>query len=394
MNFDIYKWPISRDEVESRSSPPIIETGAAAGNQAPWNYVPHQELVDAVNVALALGMPLLLTGEPGTGKSQLAYSIAWQLSLAGPYRFVAKSTSQAPDLFYSYDALGRFHSIEASRAGNGEDPETATAFKQSQDARNFIEYVALGQAILQAHSLDAAIEAFLYGDATVVAHHAGGTWRHSGMAQRSVVLIDEIDKAPRDFTNDLLDEVERMQFRVPEIGPTWTPPLPDNMRPIVIITSNSERPLPDAFLRRCLYYHLEFPESRARLEREQLNPTTERGYYIEDIVWERLGNELDPGNPRTPLLVSDAIAFLDHLRHLPVPLEKPPATAELLNWITAMRKLGANNDAALVDQQSLARRTLTALLKKGPDQDRVRGKSSGQNSNIGELQRWLNSGDD
>lgn len=384
MTFDIYKWPISKAEVEGRD-PPVIATGAAAGNTAPWNYVPNPELVDAINVALALGMPLLLTGEPGTGKSQLANSVAWQLKLAGPYRFVAKSSSQARDLFYSYDALGRFHAIEASRAGEKDDPERAISLKRAKDARNFIEYVALGQAILQAHSRTAEVEDFLHQDTA----KTGGAWRHSGQPQRSVVLIDEIDKAPRDFTNDLLDEVERMQFRVPEIGPQWTPPLDESMRPVVIITSNSERQLPDAFLRRCLFYHIDFPESRRRLEQANRRPSPGLGYYIEDIVWERLGSGNRNISRQTPLLQRDAIAFLEHLRALKVPLEKPPATAELLNWITAMRKAGADNDLGLAEQRDIAHRTLTALLKKKSDQERAKGKRGEGVSIEGELDRWI-----
>jgi MoxR-like ATPase len=181
---------------------------------------------------------------------------------------------------------------------------------------------------------------------------------------------------------------------VPEIGPQWTPKLDDDMRPIVIFTSNSERQLPDAFLRRCLYYHIEFPQSRLLHERQNGRPSAPGpGYYIEDIVWERLGigdAAVDAGGARKdPPLVRDAISFLEHLRGLKVPLEKPPATAELLNWISAMRRAGGDNAAGLAEQKEVARRTLTALLKKGSDQERGRGRRSDQGSEQGEFDRWL-----
>jgi hypothetical protein len=181
MTFDIFKWPVTETEIKSRQ-PPAIVTGARAGNRDPWNYVPHSDLVDAVNVALALSMPLLLTGEPGTGKSELASAVAWQLGLGEPLRFVAKSSSQARDLFYAYDALGRFHAIEVSRAGGNDDCEAASERLRAKNACNFIEYVALGAAILQAHDLSNVTVPFLQRDAPIdeTVSQVGTVWRHSG----------------------------------------------------------------------------------------------------------------------------------------------------------------------------------------------------------------------
>jgi hypothetical protein len=155
----------------------------------PEGYLADAGLVDAVNVALLLGQPLLLTGEPGTGKTQLAYSLAWELGLDEPLKFETKSTSTASDLFYTYNALGHFH---AAQCGEG-----------SRRALDYLTYNALGIAILRAND-ESAVRAYLPDD-----------FRHGGR-RRSVVLIDEIDKAPRDFPNDLLKTTPRARRRASE----------------------------------------------------------------------------------------------------------------------------------------------------------------------------------
>src|SRR5262249_41495666 len=189
---------------------------------APELYIADKGLSDAVNVALILGQPLLVTGEPGTGKTQLAASIACELELPPPLLFVAKTTSTAKDLFYRYDALTHFHDSH---------------FRQGQLAmESYIAYEALGLAILL--SLPVAD-----GDPLLPPHLRGKG------PTRSVVLIDEIDKAPRDLPNDVLNEIETLSFTVRETGRSVT--ASSGYRPVVVITSNSEKNLPDAFLRRC-----------------------------------------------------------------------------------------------------------------------------------------------
>src|SRR5262249_19650525 len=126
----------------------------------------------------------------------------------------------------------------------------------------------------------------------------------------------------------------------------------------------------------------------ARLELENRRPKEGSRYYLEDIVWQRLGSG-DANAGGTTTLSRDAIAFLEHLRSLKVQLEKPPATAELLNWLTASRKAGAENNRGLAEQKAIARMTLTALLKKKPDQERARGKRAASGGDEGELERWL-----
>jgi MoxR-like ATPase len=365
MKLNYYHWPIENPNATERSEVRLLAV-EPFGESDPRGYVPHPELVEAVNVALALGMPLLLTGEPGTGKTTLAASVAFQLGYCGPLKFVAKSNSIARDLFYSHDALRRLYAVEIARIADTTPEER----KRAEEPVNFIEYAALGEAILLAHPSD-QIKPFI--------QTRDGRLRlqHPGEPRRSVVLIDEIDKAPRDFTNDLLDELETMQFRIPELRDAPTPPLEDRtMRPVVIITSNSERQLPDAFMRRCLYFHIPFPErGEKRPGGDDSSPII---YSIENIIAERLGPRYGKPFIESPLL-SQALEFFYRIRAIEPRLRKPPATAELLNWLVAMCEDGADRDVALRNQPQYAMRTILALLKS--DEDRQRGRLA--------LDEWL-----
>lgn len=188
-------------------------------------FVPGEELETAVNTAVALGEPLLITGEPGTGKTQTAYYAAYKLGIEPVIHFQVKSDSMAQDMLYHFDTVHYFHEAHLRTFGKG-DP----AFTDGPDKRKYVEPRALWEAFESA--------------------------RQSGSPR--VLLIDEIDKAPRDFPNDLLHELDKMEFTVTETGQTVS--APRNLRPLVFITSNSERRLPEPFLRRCVYHHIRFDE--------------------------------------------------------------------------------------------------------------------------------------
>lgn len=297
----------------------------------PKNYLPDEGLVDAVNVALLLNQPLLLTGEPGTGKTQLAYHLAYQLGLGEPLKFDTKSTSTARDLFYGYDALGRFHAAQSVQLG-----EKLGEKISNNRSVDYLIYNALGLAIVLTNPPN-EIKAFLPSD--MIPH---------SKPQRSVVLIDELDKAPRDFPNDILSEIEQMYFRIPEIGNVKIE-ANMKMRPIVVMNSNSEKPLPDAFLRRCVYYNIPFPNKKR----------------LTEIVEARLGEEVK----HTSDFLSDALDLFLVLRSKGG-LRKKPATAELLNWLFVLRGMfeeeKVKNPLATHPEEVL--RTLSSLVKTLEDQ--------------------------
>lgn len=277
-----------------------------------------QGLKDACNVALLLGQPLLLTGEPGTGKTQFAASLAWELGFDPPLKFEIKSTSTARDLFYTYDALKRFQDIQSKTSS-------------SSELLNYITYQALGLAILKTKE-PGEVKQFISEE-----------FLHSGKS-RSVVLIDEMDKAPRDFPNDLLNELEHLYFRIPELGNVKVEADP-TLQPIVIITSNSEKDLPEAFLRRCIYYNIPFPKP--------------------DRLKEIVSNHLDLASDSK--FLQDAIALFERLRKSG--LRKKPATAELLSWLLALQ--GFKTETEIVLTETNIRQTLSSLIKTTEDQEKA-----------------------
>lgn len=319
----------------SDTSPALLPQSKRATLLTPESYVADEGLKDACNVALLLNQPLLLTGEPGTGKTQFAFSVAWELGFPHPLKFETKSNSAARDLFYIYDALKRFQDIQSQAQLNPRQLYSGTHVSSSTEPLNYLKYQALGLAILQANHFEEVKH--------LLPHEFPAFER-----RRSVVLIDEIDKAPRDFPNDMLNELDQMYFRIPELGNVKVEAAPE-MQPIVIITSNSEKDLPDAFLRRCIYYHIPFP-SRERLS---------------DIVTNRLGLHMGQSGE----FLDTALTLFYQLRQSG--LRKKPATAELLGWLTSIRAIAPDANNPLLDA-NLVYQTLSSLVKTAEDQHKAR----------------------
>jgi len=338
-----------------------------ADNDPRFYLITDEGLKKAVDMAIWLQKPLLVTGAPGTGKTQLARKVSYELSqlsndqLKGfppfaekPFEFYTKTTCSASDLFYHYDAIGHFQKRYIDDAGNKPHP--------------YIELNALGKAILQTHGKKAILES----DHLKELKDLGNFSDLEDEARSSVVLIDEIDKAPRDFPNDLLNEIERYQFTIVELNKMVAKSDSKNStaRIVVIMTSNFEKNLPDAFLRRCLFYHIHSPGPEelfnivcSRMKPYlQLSNSNGRGARSNEEL-EAYFNELRPR-------IRSAI---DKFTQLGANMnDKQPSTSELLEWIKVLEvenffKEPVDFEKLSDQQKTILRYTMPIIAKSKED---------------------------
>ncbi|HBF13888.1 MAG TPA: MoxR family ATPase [Deltaproteobacteria bacterium] len=252
------------------------------------DYIASQDLTDVVNVSLAIGRPLLIKGEPGTGKTVLASSVAQ--AIGRPLlTWNVKSTTKAQEGLYNYDTVQR---LNDSRFGEG----------NVRDIKRYIKLGKMGEAFTSSEPV--------------------------------VLLIDEVDKADLEFPNDLLTELDEMRFSIPETGEE----IKARHCPLVVITSNSEKELPDAFLRRCVFYYIEFPDIEMMKQIVKV--------HFPDIEKTLLENALRRFYQ---------IRAQTHLR-------KPPSTSELIDWLHALMAMGVGAQDLLKDIPLLG-----CLIKKDED---------------------------
>jgi MoxR-like ATPase len=257
------------------------------------SYVAGDDLTVAVNAAIALERPLLVKGEPGTGKTELAIQVAQSLGLR-LMEWHIKSTTKAQQGLYEYDAVSR---LRDSQLGE----------KRVHDIKNYIK--------------------------------KGKLWEAFEAGEKIVLLIDEIDKADIEFPNDLLQELDKMEFFVYETDET----IKARHRPIVIITSNNEKELPDAFLRRCFFHYIRFPDIETLKQ-------------IVDVHFPNLKTDL----------VSEALTQFFELRDMPG-LKKKPSTSEMLDWLKLLLVEDLSAADLRRDSKDVLPKLHGALLKNEQD---------------------------
>lgn len=262
------------------------------------DYIINDDLMLTMNIAIKMNKPLLVKGEPGTGKTALAEAIAKALDKE-LIIWSIKSTTKAQDGLYQYDVVRRLYDSELGNEG-------------VEDVSNYIKLGKIGEAFTS--------------------------------EKQCVLLIDEIDKADLEFPNDLLWELDRMEFYIPETDEA----IKAKNKPIVIITSNAEKELPDAFLRRCAFHYIDFPDEK----------------LMRDIILAHYPDIEDK-------LIEQALDAFFYVREY-FELKKKPSTSELLDWISALMLSGLSTDNLRRDLPLLG-----FLLKKDEDREEVKGAYGG-----------------
>lgn len=299
--------PVSKSKLEYTGKVQPKPGGKDASGQQLYPYLPDENLLEAVRLTIFLQRPLLIKGEPGCGKTQLARAVAYELKL--PYEaWHIKSTSRARDGLYTYDAVGRLRDAQLAATRK----QSSAVGKNNLSPESYVRWGPLGNAFRN--------------------------------KQRTVVLIDEIDKADIDFPNDLLLELDEQRFLVEETGENIAAKTP----PIVFITSNDEKDLPDAFLRRCLFHYIEFPTG------------------------ERLQGIIRAHFPEAaPKLIEQAVARFKAVREKMIEDKgeggKKASTSELIDWFRALKRFPT--DKALATLQG-ALPYPSVLLKSWEDHQR------------------------
>jgi MoxR-like ATPase len=279
-------------------------------------FVPSESMTTAINTAIAVGEPLLITGEPGTGKTQAAYYVAYKLALEPVIHFQVKSDTSAHDLLYHFDTVRYFHDANLRHLlGNGAGAPL--------DKAAYVERRALWEAFTTATAQNLPC----------------------------VLLIDEIDKAPRDFPNDLLHELDKMEFTVIETGEQVR--APRALAPIIFITSNSERRLPEAFLRRCVYHHIRFDDRLA--EKALFSRRDEYANLSDDFL---------------KMALDRFLSLRDR------PLRKRPSTGELLVWLRVL-SLATNKDPEPLAHDLAQLPYLEVLIKDRQDLEELGALQTG-----------------
>jgi MoxR-like ATPase len=256
-------------------------------------YISTKDLTIAVNAAITLERPLLVKGEPGTGKTELAKQVAKSLDLK-IFEWSVKSTTKAQQGLYEYDAVSR---LRDSQIGD-------------KNVSNIKKYIKKGKI-----------------------------WNAFESAQKSVLLIDEIDKADVEFPNDLLQELDKMEFFVYETGEV----IKSKNRPIVIITSNNEKELPDAFLRRCFFHYIQFPDQETLIK-------------IINVHFPKIKR----------VILDRALQRFFEIRETPG-LKKKPSTSEVLDWLKLLLTEDIDPSDLKNDGKNLLPKLHGALLKNEQD---------------------------